>query len=104
MKKIAVYAAATLFILLLTKIANQAPVDPPPVTAFSLKAQKVVECSYSEITLVDNHYATTHLDKDSSWPDCSAMEPGNAFDFYLSRGEKTHFLSDESTVWWRKAL
>ncbi len=104
MKKIAVYAAVFLSILLLTKIANQMPVDPPAGTAFSLKAQKVVQCSTSEITLVDNHHVLTHLDKDESWPACADMQADAIFDFYLSRGERTHFLSDESTAWWRKAL
>ena len=51
MKKIAVFAAVFAFILLLTKIANQLPPEPPPGTAFSLKAQHVVQCSPDEITL-----------------------------------------------------
>jgi hypothetical protein len=25
-------------------------------------------------------------------------------DFFLSRGEKTHFISIERTAWWRKAM
>jgi hypothetical protein len=104
MKKLGIYASIFLSILLLTKIANQMPIEPPAGTSFSLKAQKVVQCSPSEITLVDNHHVLTHLDKDESWPACSDLLPDTAFDFYLSRGERTHFLSDESTVWWRKAL
>ena len=104
MKKLAVYAAVFLSILLLTKIANQVPIDPPTGTAFSLKAQKVIQCSVNEITLVDNHHVLTHLDKDESWPACADLQADIPFDFYLSRGERTHFLSDESTVWWRKAL
>jgi hypothetical protein len=104
MKKIAIYTALSLSILLLTKIANQIPPEPPPGTSFSLKAQKVVQCTPYEITMVDNHYTTTHLEKDSSWPECTAFARDMAFDFFLSRGDKTHFLSDEKTVWWRKAI
>jgi hypothetical protein len=104
MKKIALLAAAFVFILLLTKIANQVPPAPPPGTAFSLKAQAVVQCSVEEITLVDVHQKSTHLVKDESWPDCSAFQKDRVMDFYLSRGDKTRFLSIEQTAWWRKAL
>jgi hypothetical protein len=104
MKRIAIFAAAFVFILLLTEIANKIPPDPPPGTAFSLKAQQVVECSPSDITLVDNHQTETHLEEDDSWPDCSTFQKGEALDFYLSRGAKTRFLSDEPTTWWRKAM
>jgi len=104
MKRIAIFAAAFVFILLLTKIANQVPPEPPPGTAFSLKAQQVVQCSADEITLVDMHQKSTHLLKDGSWPDCSAFQKDQILDFYLSRGEKTKFLSIEQTAWWRKAL
>jgi len=104
MKKIAIYVAVTVFILLLTKIANQVPPDPPPGTSFSLKAQAVIQCSPDEITLVDNRFTATHLEKDSSWPDCSSFQKEDILDFYLSRGEKTHFLNDEKTVWWRTAM
>lgn len=106
MKKIAIFAAAFIFILLLTKIANQVPPEPPSGTAFSLKAQRVIECTPTEITLVDSHMTATHLEKDDSWPDCSAFQKDKdeVLDFYLSRGEKTRFLSYERTVWWRKAL
>jgi len=104
MKNLAVFTAASLFILLLTKVANQVPPPARPGTAFYLKAQRVVQCSETEITLVDQHYGATHLEKDSSWPECSALKSDVALDFYLSRGEKTHFLSDERTVWWRKAM
>jgi hypothetical protein len=105
MKKIAIFAAAFVFVLLLTKIVDQIPPDPPPGTAFSLKAQQVVECSPTDITLVDNHQTITHLEKDSSsWKDCSNYQKGDVWDFYLSRGEKTKFLSDEQTTWWRKAM
>lgn len=104
MKKIATYVALTVFILLLTKIANQVPPEAPPGTSFSLKAQAVIQCSLDEITLVDNHYTATHLEIDSSWPDCDSFHKDEVLDFYLSRGERTHFLSDEKTVWWRKAM
>ena len=104
MKKIAIFAAVFVFILLLTKIANQAPPEPLSGVAFSLKAQQVVECTPTEITLVDNHQTETHLDKDSSWPPCSSFQKGQVLDFYLSRGEKTRFLHDEQTAWWRKAM
>lgn len=104
MKKIAIVTAVAVFILLLTRIANQVPPEPPPGTTFSLKAQKVIECTPAEITLVDNHQLQTHLEKDSSWPDCSAFQKEDVLDFYLSRGEKTRFLSDEKTSWWRKAM
>lgn len=104
MKKIAIFAAAFAFILLLTKIANQVPPDPPSGTAFSLKAQQVVQCSPDEITMVDPHDTATHLEKDSSWPDCSVFQKNDVLDFYLSRGEKTKFLSYEKSAWWRKAM
>ncbi len=104
MKKIAIFAAAFVFILLLTKIANQIPPEPPTGTAFSLKAQRVVQCSPTEITLVDNHQKATHLEKDESWPDCSVFQKDDVLDFYLSRGGRTKFLSFEKTVWWRKAM
>jgi len=104
MKRIAIIAAVFIAILLLTKIADQVPPPPPPGTAFSLKAQHVVQCSDTEITLVDIHQTATHLDKDSSWPDCSVFQPGEVLDFYLSRGAKTRFLSYEKTAWWRKAM
>lgn len=104
MKKIAIFTAVFVFILLLTKIANQMPPEPPSGTAFSLKAQQVVECTPEEITLVDNHQTQTHLEKDSSWPDCSVFHKDEVLDFYLSRGEKTRFLSDEKTTWWRRAM
>jgi hypothetical protein len=104
MKKLAIFAAAFAFILLLTKIANQVPPEPPPGTAFSLKAQQVIQCTTDEITLLDTHQKSTHLEKDGSWPDCGAFQKEQVLDFYLSRGEKTRFLSAEPTVWWRKAL
>ena len=104
MKRIAIFAAVFVFILLLTKIANQMPPEPPSGTAFSLKAQQVVECTPEEITLVDNHQTQTHLEKDTSWPDCAIFQKDEVLDFYLSRGEKTRFLSDEKTAWWRKGM
>jgi hypothetical protein len=64
----------------------------------------VVQCSATEITLVDSHLKATHLDKDSSWPECSVFQKDDVLDFYMSRGEKTRLLSYERTAWWRKAL
>jgi len=104
MKKIVIIAAVFVLILLLTKIANQVPPEQPPGTAFSLKAQQVVQCSATEITMVDNHQTMTHLEKDESWPECASFHKGDVLDFYLSRGEKTRFLSAEQTEWWRKAM
>lgn len=104
MKKIAIFAAAFALILLLTKIANQIPPEPPSGTAFALKAQRVVQCSATEVTLVDNHQKATHLEKDESWPDCSVFQKDDVLDFYLSRGGRTKFLSFEKSAWWRKAM
>jgi hypothetical protein len=104
MKKIAIFTALFLLILLLTKIANQVPPEPPSGTAFSLRAQQVVQCSSEEITLVDNHQKATNLEKDDSWPDCAVFHKDDVLDFYLSRGAKTKFLSYEATAWWRKAM
>jgi len=104
MKKIAIVAVAVLLILLLTKIANQVPPEPPPGYAFWLYAQQVVECSPTEITLVDNHGTAAPLQKDDSWPQCSTFHKDDVLDFYLSRGEKTHFLRVEPTTWWRKSM
>jgi hypothetical protein len=111
MKKITAIAAILIFvavflsILLLTKIANQIPPPPPPGYAFWLYAQHVVECSPTEITLVDNHQTETHLVKDEdSWPPCSKFNKNDVLDFYLSRGETTHYLRVEQTSWWRKAM
>ena len=104
MKKIAVYAAVGFFILLLTKIANQVPREQPQGTVFALKSERVIQCSQDEITFIDNHYTTIHLEKDSSWPDCESFERDTALDFFLSQGERTHFISEEKTVWWRRAM
>ena len=104
MKKIAAFAAFFALILLLTKIANQAPKEQMQGISFSLKAQRVVQCSAGEITLVDTHQNATHLYKDESWPDCSTYQSGEVLDFFLSRGEKTHYLSSEKSSWWRKAM
>jgi hypothetical protein len=100
----AAVAAVFVFILLLTKIANEIPPEPPSGFAFWIYAQHVVECTPTEITLVDNHQTQTRLDKDSSWPDCSTFHKDDVLDFHLSRGEKTKFLSVEKTAWWRKAM
>ena len=104
MKKIVISAAVFVFILFLTKIANQIPPPPPPGYAFWLYAQQVVGCSPAEITLVNNHQTETHLDKDDSWPPCSTFQKDDVLDFYLSRGARTHFIREEKTAWWRKSM
>ncbi len=104
MKKIAAIAAVFVFVLLLTKIASQTPLEPPTGYSFWMYAQHVVECTLGDITLVDVHQTETHFDKDLSWPDCAAFLKSNVLDFHLSCGEKTKFLSDERTTWWRKEM
>jgi hypothetical protein len=105
MKNLAIIAAVFTFILLLTKIADQAPRPKPSGLAFWLYAQQVVECSPDDVTFVDVRHAETHLEKDdSSWPSCARFHKDDILDFYLSRGEKTHYMRDEPTVWWRKAM
>jgi len=104
MKKILSIAVVFLFFIVLTNLANRVPADGPAGTAFSLKAQKVVACSANEIVLVDPHQQPTRLDKDASWPNCGAFKADEVEDFYLSRGEKTHFLRADNTAWWRKAM
>jgi hypothetical protein len=104
MKKIALFATVFAFILLLTKIANQAPPDPLPGRVFSLMAQKVVQCSPDEITLVDMHQKATHLETDESWPDCAVFQKDDVMDFHLTRGDRTKYLSREKSAWWRKAM
>lgn len=104
MKKIALFIAVFAFILLLTRIANQVPPAPSPGTAFSLKGVRVVQCSATEITLVGRHENPTNLEKDESWPDCSSFPPDQYLDFYLSRGEKTKYLSSQPSAWWRGVL
>ena len=88
----------------LTKIANNTRVSDNPGSSFWLESQLVVQCSPDEITLADKRGLQTHLVKDDNWPDCSVFQKDEAVDFYLSRGEKTKFLSYEKTVWWRKTL
>jgi hypothetical protein len=104
MKRILIIAAVFLFIVVLTNLANRVPSEGASGTSFSLKAQKVVACSSNEIVLVDPHQKATRLDKDASWPDCAKFEGNQVQDFYLSRGEKTHFLGFEKSAWWRKAM
>lgn len=104
MKKIAIFTIAFLVILILTKIANKVPPEPLTGVAFSLKAQQVVQCSATEITLVDMHQKATHLIHDESWPDCSIYQKEDVIDFYLSRSEKTHFLHMEKTPLWRRVM
>jgi hypothetical protein len=104
MKKIAIITAVFIFVLVLTKIADEVPADPPSGAAFALKAQRVIQCTPNEITLVSSHGQPTHLETDANWPDCSTYQKDQAMDFYLSRGEKTHFMSLEPTSWWRKSM
>ena len=104
MKRIALFAAAFALILLLTKIANQMPGEPESGRSFWLMSQHVVQCSPTEITLVDSHMKATHLEKDESWPDCSVFQKDDVLDFSLFRGDKTRFIKFERTAGWRKAL
>jgi hypothetical protein len=103
-KKIAIVAAFFLLILVLTRIANQIPPEPRAGYTFWLYAQQVVHCSPTEITLVDTHHAETHLEKDATWPACSAFHKDDVLDFHLSRGEKTRYLGSAKTEWWRKVM
>ncbi|MGA9061305.1 MAG: hypothetical protein WB341_06525 [Terracidiphilus sp.] len=104
MKKIAIVAAVFVLILLLTKIANQMPPEPPNGSAFWINAQHVIECTPTEITLVESRQAETHFDKDPSWPDCSTFHKDDVRDFHLVRREKTRLLSEEKTAWRRKEM
>jgi hypothetical protein len=104
MKKAATITAVAVFILMVIMIANQTLPSLPPGSSFTLRAQKIVQCSPDEITVMDNHFSATHLDKDSSWPDCSVFKKDDVLDFYLVVGGKTHFVRDEKTSWWRKAM
>ena len=104
MKKIVIIAAVFACILVLTKIANQIPPDPLPGTTFALKAQRIVQCSPTEITLVDSHMKATHLMKDESWPECPVFQADDVLDFYLARGSRTKLLNYEKTAWWRKTF
>jgi hypothetical protein len=104
MKNILIIAVVFLSIVLLTNVANRIPADAASGTSFSLKAQRVVACSDHEIVLVDAHHNSTRLDKDANWPGCSSFQSNDVMDFYLSRGEKTHFVVAEKTAWWRRAM
>jgi len=104
MKQIATYAAGFVFILVLTKIANQAPQEPEQGRAFWLTAQHVVQCSPGEITLVDGHRKATHLEKDGTWPDCAVFGQGEVLDFNLFRGDETRLIRYEKTAGWRRIL
>jgi hypothetical protein len=103
-KKILGIVALIALVLVLSDLANTVPTAPVEGTSFALKGQRVVACSDTEIVLVDSHQTATKLDKDGSWPDCSAFQANEVVDFFLSRGEKTHFISIERTAWWRKAM
>jgi hypothetical protein len=104
MKRILSISAVMLFILVLSKLASNVAPSPPPGTAFALKAEHVIACSSTEVILADEHNNSTRLDIDSSWPECSTFQKNETLDFYLSRGDKTHFISDERTAWWRKIM
>ena len=104
MKKLLIFAAAFLLILVLTKIANRQDNGNRSGMDFWLKGQRVVQCSPEEITLVDPHQQATHLDKDGTWPDCSVFHKEDVMDFHLTRSDRTRFLSYEQTTWWRKAM
>ena len=104
MKRTLGIVAVFLFVLVLTKIANRQAAEQMPGMDFWLKAERVVQCSPDEITLVDLHQQPTHLDKDQTWPDCVVFQKDDVLDFHLSRSEKTRFISYERTVWWRKAI
>ncbi len=104
LKKILVVIAVVAFTLVLSKLANTVPTSQPDGTSFTLNGAHVVECSESEIVLVDKRQTAMRLLKDASWPDCSNFESNQVADFFLSRGEKTHFIGTEETAWWRKGL
>jgi hypothetical protein len=103
-KKIAIVAAVFVLILVLTRIANEIPPEPPSGNTFWLYAQQVVQCSPTQITLVDTHQTETLLEKDASWPDCSLFQKTDVLDFHLSRGEKTRYIGSAKTEWWRRAM
>jgi hypothetical protein len=103
-KKAAIAAAVFFLILMLTRIANEIPPEPPSGSSFWLYAQQVVQCSPTEITLVDNHQTETRFEKDASWPDCSRFGKDDVLDFHFARGQQTRFLGSVKTEWWRKAM
>ena len=102
MKKILTFVVFVLLGAVLTKMANDIPSEPEKGVAFSLKGVHVLGCSPTEIIVVDQHQTMTHLDTDDSWPDCSNYQANEVLDFYLARGEKTHFIEMEQVPWWRK--
>jgi len=103
-KKILGVFAILALVLVLSKLANNVPVGPTEGTSFTVKGAHVVACSQNEIVLVDQRQSATRLVKDGSWPDCSSFQANEVVDFFLSRGEKTHFIGIERTAWWRKAM
>ncbi|WP_420239128.1 hypothetical protein ACOBR2_05960 [Telmatobacter bradus] len=93
--------AVVLMVLLMSKIANDPHVGQTDNHSFWLSGQRVLQCSPTEITLIDNRYAQTHLLKDeNSWPDCSTFEGNQTLDLFLSRGEHTHFIKAQKSSWW----
>jgi len=89
-----------LVILLMTKIANDPRTGQEQNRSFWLEGQKVLQCTPTEITFVDRRYAQTHLQKDGSWPTCSTFESGQPMDFFLARGELTHYIRSQKSAWW----
>lgn len=93
--------AVALAIGVMTKIANDPHMNQVDNRSFWLSGQRVLQCSASEITLIDKRYAQTHLLKDeNSWPDCSSFDNNQAIDFFLTHGEHTHFIKAKTSAWW----
>jgi hypothetical protein len=104
MKRVLIVLVVFLAILILTRIVKDIPKEPKAGYSFALMGQQVVMCNANEIVLVNNRMESTHLDKDESWPDCGEFSKEDFYDFYLNRGEHTHFDHYEKTVWWRKVV
>ena len=104
MKRIALFAVFAVFVLLFTKIVNSPSPRQSPGSPFWLYGQQVVECTPTEITLMDHHHVETFMEKDGSWPDCASYRSDQLLDFHLYRDQKAHFLEEAPTPWWRKAL
>jgi hypothetical protein len=104
MKRVLIVLVVCLAILFLTKLIKDVPQEPKAGYSFVLMGQKVISCSTQEIVLANTNNESNHLDKDDSWPDCSVFSGDELYDFYLNRGEHTHFDHYEKTVWWRKVI
>jgi hypothetical protein len=92
--------AVVLVVWIMTKIANESHFGQDQDRSFWLEGQRVLQCTPTEITLVDKRFAQTHLTKDESWPDCSVFQTSDPLDLFLSRGEKTHFIRSQRSAWW----